>query len=215
MDNEKDMSPVNAVNDNMSKMERLEDWLTNNFWFHYKWYFIVGVFALTLLIMVAVGVASKVEYDWTVVYAHSGAADSAAVKDIENIMEDLLPETGDNRRVAVKVIEMADNSEGVMEAYGEQRLYSHLNDQDIMLFIMDKGQLDTFAPLGYFEDAVAMKDMPGLYCATNDSPVERLSCEDPRYCDFPQDFLDEVYMEYVVEHEEFMAAAKAALTQLG
>lgn len=215
MDNEKDLSPINAVNDGRSKMEQLEYWLTNNFWFHYKWYFIVGVFALTLLIMTAVGLASKVEHDWTVVYAHSSAADNETAKKLENIMEELLPETGDNRRVAVKVIEMADNSEGVMTAYGEQRLYSHLNDQNIMLFVMDKGQLDTFSALGYFEDAVEMKALPGLYCATNDSPVERLSCEDPRYCDFPQDFLDEIYMEYVVEHEEFMAAAKEALAQLG
>ena len=215
MDNEKDMSAVNVVNDGRSRMEQIEYWLTNNFWFHYKWYFIVGVFAITLLIMVVVGVASKIEYDWTVIYAHSGAADEASVKDIEGIMKDILPETGDNRRVSVKVIEMADTSDGVMAAYGEQRLYSHLNDQNIMLFILDKGQLDTFTTLGYFEDAVEMKAMPGLYCATNDSPVEYLSCEDPRYCDFPQDFLDEVYLEYVAEHEEFMAAAKAALTQLG
>ncbi len=215
MDYEKEMSPVNAVNDGRSKMEKLEDWLTNNFWFHYKWYFIVGVFALSLLIMAAVGVASKVNYDWTVVYVHDDIANEENVKAIEKMMEDLLPETGENRRVDVKVVEMADTSEGRMAAYGEQRLYSHLNDQNVMLFVMDKVHYDTFAALGYFEDAVEMKELPGLYCATNDSPVERLSCEDPRYCDYPQDFLDEVYLEYVEEHEGFMAAAKAVIAAVG
>ena len=215
MDYEKEMSPVNAVNDGRSKMEKLEDWLTNNFWFHYKWYFIVGVFALSLLIMAAVGVASKVNYDWTVVYVHDDIANEENVKVIEKMMEDLLPETGENRRVDVKVVEMADTSEGRMAAYGEQRLYSHLNDQNVMLFVMDKVHYDTFAALGYFEDAVEMKELPGLYCATNDSPVERLSCEDPRYCDYPQDFLDEVYLEYVEEHEGFMAAAKAVIAAVG
>ena len=56
MDKEKDLSPVNAVNDSRSTMEKVEDWLTNTFWFHYKWYYIVGVFVLSLLIMAAVSI---------------------------------------------------------------------------------------------------------------------------------------------------------------
>ena len=215
MDKEKDLSPVNAVNDSRSTMEKVEDWLTNTFWFHYKWYYIVGVFVLSLLIMAAVGLASAVTYDWTVVYAHDGTADGAVVEKIQEMMEDMLPETGKNRRVDVKVVELTDSEDGVMETYGEQRLYSHLNDQNVMIFVMDKENLDTFAALGYFEDAVAMKELPGLYCATNDAPVERLSCEDPRYSDYSQEFLDEVYLEYVDEHNQFMASAKDVINKVG
>lgn len=213
MDNEKDLSPVNAVNDDRSKMEILEDWLTNTFWFHYKWYFIVGVFVLALLIMSAVGLASAVNYDWTVVYAHEGPADSARAEAIQELMEELLPETGKNRRVDVEVIELA-NDGGVMASYGENRLYSHINDSDIMLLVLDEENYTDFAKLGFFDEAAAMKDMPGLYCVVNDSPVERLSCEDPQYADYSQEFLDEVYLEMVAEHEGYMAAVRDVLAKV-
>lgn len=213
MDNEKNMSPVNNVSDKPGTMERVENWLTNTFWFHYKWYFIIGVFVLSLLVMAAVGLASAVKYDWTVVYAHDGAADSARAEEIQTLMEGLLPETGKNRRVDVEVIELARDG-GVMESYGENRLYSHLNDQNTMIFIMDAANYDTFSALGYFEDAAAISAMPGLYCATNDAPVQPLDASDEQYADYSQEFLDDVYLEYVAEHESLLAAAREALGKI-
>lgn len=213
MDNEKDLSPVNAVNDGRSKMERFEDWLTNTFWFHYKWYFLVGIFVVSLLVMSAVGIASAVTYDWTVVYAHEGPADAERAGEIQKLMEDLLPETGKNRRVDVEVIELA-NDGGVMADYGEQRLYSHLNDQDIMLFVLDEENYRGFEKLGFFDEAAAMVDMPGLFCAVHDSPVDKLSSEDPRYSDYSQEFLDEVYLEYVAEHEGYLEAVREVLRKV-
>ena len=173
----------------------------------------IGVFVVSLLVMAAVGLASAVTYDWTIVYAHDGAANEAVAEEIQELMEDLLPETGKNRRVDVKVIEFARDG-SLMESYGENRLYSHLADQNVMIFVLDEDNLDAFKKLGYFDDAVAMSSMAGLYCATNDSPVDRLSCEDPQYADYSQEFLDEVYLEYVEEHEEFMAAAREVLAKV-
>ncbi|MDD6188276.1 MAG: hypothetical protein PUB32_01700 [Clostridiales bacterium] len=213
MDNEKDMSPVNNSNDELGRMEKIENWLTNTFWFHYKWYFIIGVFLLSLLIMAAVGLVTSVSYDWTVVYAHNGAADSARAEEIRELMESLLPETGKNRRVDVEVVELSRDG-GVMESYGENLLYSHLNDQNTMIYILDEENYHIFSELGYFADAVAVSAMPGLYCTTNDSPVKPLDAESPEYADYSQEFLDDVYLEYVAEHEELLAKAREALSHI-
>ena len=213
MDNEKDMSPVNNSNDELGRMEKIENWLTNTFWFHYKWYFIIGVFLLSLLIMAAVGLVTSVSYDWTVVYAHNGAADSARAEEIRELMESLLPETGKNRRVDVEVVELSRDG-GVMENYGENLLYSHLNDQNTMIYILDEKNYHIFSELGYFADAVAISAMPGLYCTTNDSPVKPLDAESPEYADYSQEFLDDVYLEYVAEHEELLAKAREALSHI-
>lgn len=213
MDHEKDMSPVNHAEAEPGKMEKIENWLTNTFWFHYKWYFVIGVFLLSLLIMAAVGLASAVSYDWTVVYAHNGAADSAQVEEIRELMESLLPETGKNRRVDVDVVEL-NRDGGVMEGYGENRLYNYLNDQNTMIYFLDEENYHLFSELGYFEDAVAVSAMPGLYCTTNDSPVKPLDANSSEYADYSQEFLDDVYLEYVAEHEELLSKAREALSKI-
>ena len=102
-----------------------------------------------------------------------------------------------------------------MEEYGENRLYSHLNDQYALLFVLDEANYAAFRALGYFEDAVAMADMPGLYCATNDAPVARLYSTDEQYADYSQEFLDDVYLEYVAEHEELLSQAREVLGKVG
>ncbi len=214
MDNEKDFSPVNEHVAEMSTMEKVEDWMTNTFWFHYKWYFIIGVFVLALLIMAAVGLASSVTYDWTVVYAHNGPVDAEGAAQIQEIMRDVLPETGKNRRVDVKVIEL-NREGGMMEEYGEHRMYSHLDDSNTLLYVLDEENYQRFATLGYFEASVSMSAMDGLYCAVNDAPVQKLDPTDPQYADFSQEFLDDVYLEYVEEHEGFLASAREVLAKVG
>lgn len=213
MDNENDLSAVNELEPAGSSFERFENWLTNTFWFHYKWYFIAAVFGVTLLILILIGLVADTSYDWTVIYSHSGGSDSARCDEIKSSLEALLPETGDNRRVDVRVVELSEGGEALSE-YGEKRIYSYLNDPNCVLYILDGETLSEFNALGYFENATPLFAMPGLYGATNDSPVQPLSTADERYADYSQSFLDEVYLELVEEHEGFIAAAKEAISAL-
>lgn len=212
MNNTNSASPINEKS-NISFSQKLENWLTNTFWFHYKWYFIIGVFIFSLLIMAAAGIISSVNYDWTVVYAHCGGENSEKVKEIQELLETHLPETGNNRRIDVKVIELSED-DSILEHYGEERMYGHLNNQDIMLFVLDFSVYSAFAKLGYFEDAVLSPSLGGLYCASNDAPVAHLSSEDEQYEDYSQEFLDEVYLEYVEEHEAYLTAVRQVIAQL-
>ena len=63
---------------NASRWEKWSHWLENVFWYHYKWYFFVGIFAAVLLISSVIGFVTQVKWDWTVPYVHLGAADKAS-----------------------------------------------------------------------------------------------------------------------------------------
>ena len=212
MDEEKSLSAVNDAKPGRSSAG-FESWLTNTFWFHYKWYFIAAVFGISILIMILVGLATRSSYDWTVVYAHYGAEDGESCDRLAALLEDALPETGKNRSIDVKVIDLA-CGEDAMSAYGERLLYSYLHDQNSMVFILDDGFRKCFSSLGYFPDAAELSAMPGFYSATNDSPVLPLSAEDEQYSDYSQDFLDDVYDEYVAEHAGLLAKARSVLKEL-
>ena len=214
MDSENEFSAVNEEPSFASSFERFEHWLTNSFWFHYKWYFILGVFGVTVLILALVGLASKVEYDWKVVYAHYGEAQPETCRELQGLLQKELPETGKNRRVDVEIVELA-YGEGDPAQDGEYRLFGYLQDQDCQFFVMDEGFYKAFSALGYFEDGKALAALPGLYAATHDAPVKVLRADDPNYSDYSQEFLDEVNVEFAQEHEELMAAARAAIDALG
>jgi len=209
MDNEKDMSAVNREVP-ASAAERFEEWLTNRFWFYYRWYFLAAVFAVTILVFSLIGMTRNVASDWTVVYAHCGETDSAQVEELKELLESVLPETGENRRVDVDVMTLP-LPEGGQNKYGALHLYGALNDQDKIIFVLDEAHYQQYTSLGYFEDGAPIASMPGLYCATNDAPVKTLSALDEKYAEYSQEFLDEVYLEFVAEHERFLSQAKEAL----
>ncbi len=214
MDNEAEISAVNEEQSFASSFERFEHWLTNSFWFHYKWYFILAVFGLTLLILALVGAASHVEYDWKVVYAHYGQEQPDTCRELQSLLQKELPETGKNRRVDVEILDLA-YGEGDPAEDGEYRLFGYMRDQDCQIFLMDEAFYTAFSALGYFKDGRVLAAYPGLYAATNDAPVKVLRADDPNYSDYSQEFLDEVNVEFAQEHEELMAAARSALDKLG
>lgn len=224
MDNEKELSAVNEEAP-LSGFARFEDWLTNSFWFHYKWYFILAVFGVTVLILALVGLAGQVEYDWRVVYAHYGQEDPAACKELKGLLEGVLPETGKNRRVDVELVDLAyggpapgtgsGESADLMAENGEYRLYAFLEDQNCYLYILDADTFKRFSGLGYFSDGRPLGSLPRYYAATNDAQVKLLSASDPAYSDYSQDFLDDVNAEYAQEHEELLAIARETVGKLG
>lgn len=212
MDNEKELSAVNPELP-AGPLERLEDWLTNHFWFYYRWYFLAAVFAVTILALTLIGMARNVASDWTVVYAHCGATDAARVEEMRELLEGVLPETGENRRVDVDVIDLP-RPEDEANKYGERRIYGLLNDQDRIIFVLDEAHYQQYSALGYFEEAAPITSMPGLYYAINDAPVKTLSAKDEKYAEYSQEFLDEVYLEFVAEHERFLSQAREALAAI-
>ncbi len=195
--------PVFAKN----RAEQLEDWLSNVFWFHYKWYFIAAVFAAALVLMFFFGAATEVKYDWTVVYVNSGSADAERSENLVKLLEEVLPETGKNHRVDVELVETAGDEAG-------EPVYGYLENQDCVIFLLDGEAKEKYSSLGFFEDALPVSGAEGLYAAVHDAPVKPLSAEDPQYSNYSQKFLDAVNRENLEEHEKLLGLAETAISEL-
>ena len=192
------------------RMEQLEHWLNNVFWYHYKWYFLAAVFALTLLVMSIVSFASRVDYDWTVVYAHRGPSDPAGAAAIEALMEKTAPDTTDNGKVQVQVLELCDDVEGP----GREDLYGPLLDSDTLLYVLDDGVLKQYQSLGYFQETAPCGE-PGLMAAVNDVPVTPYVMEDFAGYEYTQEQIDDANVYRQEQHELLAEEARAILWKLG
>ena len=49
-----------------------ESWLTNVFWAYYKWYFFLGVFAVTFLVLTVITYARQDRADMRLTYVYAG-----------------------------------------------------------------------------------------------------------------------------------------------
>lgn len=153
------------------KNEKFEYWLENIFWYHYKWYYIIGLFVLTLLISWVVTMVSQVNYDWTVVYAHRGTADPENLSKITECYSEYAEDTDSNGRVRVKAVEI------LMTDTPEEPLYGPLSDSDYLVFFMDDYTAEKYTQLGYFEElssgmnTVYISSLD-LYAAVNYAPYK-------------------------------------------
>ncbi len=190
------------------KWEQREHWLNNVFWYHYKWYFIAVVFAVALLVMSIVSFASRVDYDWTVVYAHRGEADPAGVEAIEELLEKKVTDTTDNGKVQVRVLELCD-----IHGPGREDLYGPLTDPEILLYVLDDAMLQQYQALGYFAEAAPCGAL-GLTAALNDIPVEPYRLEDFAGYEYTQEQIDESNAYRQEQHERLAEEAGVILEKL-
>ena len=116
----------------LSRWENISHWLENVFWYHYKWYYFVGVFAGILLISSIVSFVTKVEWDWTVPYVHAGAADKASAAAVKKALLAVGTDTSGNGKVQIKVEEFPDTGDP-----GRKDLLGLLRESDNILFVMD------------------------------------------------------------------------------
>lgn len=190
------------------RLEQLEHWINNVFWYHYKWYFLAGVFVLALLVMSIVSFASRVEYDWSVVYAHRGAADPDTAEAIGELIERYAPDLTENGKVQVQVLEVCDT-----EGPGREDLYAYLTDPETFLYVLDAAQLERYQSLGYFEEYAPCPE-PGLTAAVHDTPITLYVMEDFVGYDYTQEQIDEANVYRQEQHEKAAAMARELLGSL-
>ena len=181
------------------KLHRFEYWLTNQFWFHYKWYYMAGLFALSLVVCFVVAALTRVHYDWTVVYAHTGAAQPETVASLEEMLSARLPETSGNSRLDVQISEVL-LEEDPQALRDERGLYYAADDADIYLVLLDA---DSYAlyheQLGFFQSPV-YDEQTGLYLLLNDRAPTLHTHEEELYEKFTEEELQEVNDEIVDAH---------------
>lgn len=185
-----------------------EDWLTNMFWFHYKWYFIVGVFLLTILVLSVVSFVKNVDYDWTVVYAHEGEVSSEAAKTLTKAFEAVCTDENENGKVQVKLSEVE-----LKDKTGSYSLYGELGSSEKILFVMDQATMELYGSLGYFTDLKYIGSL-NLWAGMRDNPVKLYTLEDFQGLNYTQDDIDETNKYRQDEHDRLVARAEEAINKL-
>lgn len=188
------------------KLRRLEDWLTNVFWYHYRWYYIAAVFVATLVIVSAVSFIAHVDYDWTVVYAHAGQADPAGAAALKERFTQAGVEVNGDRKLRVKVLELFEG-----ESPDRHGLYGLLDDADAFLYALDGPTAALYRDLGYFTEAT---EADGLLLAVNDAPVKPYTLAQFAEYNYTQDQIDEANAYRQEEHDKLAALARQVLENL-
>ena len=179
-----------------SRWEQWSHWLENVFWYHYKWYYFVGVFAAVLLIGSVISFAARVTWDWTVPYVHTGKADSASVSAVKKSLTAMGTDTSGNGKVQIKVEEYPDTGDP-----GRKDLLGLLQDSDYILYVLDGETLELWQSLGWFQEAAPLGD--GRWLAINDAPVKPFTLAEYAEYGYTQEQID--------ESNEYMAGEHARL----
>ena len=175
-------------------------WLENVFWYHYKWYYMAGVFAAVLIISSVIAFVTKVEWDWTVQYVHAGAADPAGVSDLKKLFTAAATDESGNGRVQVKVVEHPGTADP-----GRRDLVGLLQSSDNMIYVLDGETMALYQALGYFADAVPLKG--GRWAATHDVAPALFTFEEYAGYGYSQEQIDESNEWMAGEHQRLVDAA--------
>lgn len=182
-------------------------WMENVFWYHYKWYYFAGVFVAVILIAGLITFLGKKDFDWTVQFVHTGAADPAAVARLTETFAAAATDESGNGRVQVLVLETAESADP-----GRRDILGLMGDPGNMLYVVDGETLALYQGLGYFAGAVPLPG--GLWAATHDAPVIPYTLEEYAPYGYDQAGIDEANLWQETEHARLVAVAEEILQSL-
>ncbi|MBO6010348.1 MAG: hypothetical protein J6P71_00945 [Oscillospiraceae bacterium] len=188
-----------------SKAEKFEFWMTNYFWYHFKWYVIIPLFIVTVLLAWLISSLVRVDYDWKVVYAHYGAADAAQTENVTKWAQEAVRATEGNKKSHVLVTELA------MEPGAERLVMGALDDYEYALFFVDGEVAEYYGELGYFLETdgerFALVEPLGLYAAVNDAEYKVHSASENTFAGYTEAEMVDLNKLLAKQHDEQVAAA--------
>ena len=129
------------------KKKEFQSWFENYFWYHYKWWLLVGVLVIAVIVFIGLEGAGKVEYDMTVVFLQDGELTDVQA---HTVLESIAGSVGDLNGDGELRLDY------VCASPGEQdRLMLCLTDEENALFFVTEALSETFCSNGYFEDALS------------------------------------------------------------
>jgi hypothetical protein len=185
-----------------------ERWLNNVFWVYYKWYFLVGVFLLTVLVCTVVSHAARDRADMRLTYVYGEILDQTGAEQAAAWVADNVLLKDGKSRVRVK----ADPIPLVTES-GERPAYGALADGERILYLLDEASLAFYRSLGYFQEDVRMSHLD-LWLSLQDTPVRLYSLEDFPDQGYTQEQIDEYNDYLILQHQEDLASARGLLSVL-
>ncbi len=185
-----------------------ENWLNNVFWVYYKWYFFLGAFLLTLLVLAVISAAGKDRSNLRITYVYAETADQAQAETARAKIEALaLPNNGKGVvRARVDAFPLANEA-------GERTLYGELEDPERIYYLLDEAALRFYRVMGYFADAKRLPDSD-LWISVRDTPVILYRLEDFADQGITQEQIDESNAYQIERHQERIRAARELVEAL-
>lgn len=182
-----------------SKAEKFEFWMTNYFWYHFKWYVIIGLFIVVVLATWLVSSIVSVEYDWEVVYAHYGVSDAAKTQQVADYAQKLTRSVTGDKKAHVRVTELC------MSDGAERLVMGALENYKYVLYFVDEETAQYYGDLGYFMESGGRRFAPvdslGLMAALNDAEYKYHSADENEYSAYTEAELKDLNALLSQEHD--------------
>ncbi len=189
-----------------SKAEKFEFWMTNYFWYHFKWYVIIPLFIVTVLLAWLISSLVRVDYGWEVVYAHTGAPDKEMTERVTDYAQELVRTVTEDKKTHVRVTELS------MDGGPEKLIMGALDNYKYVIYFVDGETSEYYGKLGYFEeiDGSRFAEVPGLgvYAAVNDAEYRDHSMDENEYAGFTEAEMRDLNILLSQEHDEQVTVAE-------
>ncbi len=135
---------------------KVKKWL-ENFWYHYKWPFIIGVFFVVIAVVCFSQMATKESYDMYIRYVGDNEITREAYQDIKNSFERTKLDANGDKKTAVafdQVVYISDPDNVLineMNALAKDTL-SALVAQSYYIYLMDTAAYEVYSDYGAFEE---------------------------------------------------------------
>jgi hypothetical protein len=158
----------------MNRLQKFAVWLENVFWYHYKWYWMLGVAVLTFAALSVYGNITEIHYDWKVAVYNTNWVDEKLfdVSSAENYLTEILPDYDGNGKTQAEFVPIAEST----DIAGDEPLFAAFFDSDIYAVISDKETLTEWQSRGFVTSLHSVPNS-GLFVALCDNPPAKTDAE--------------------------------------
>jgi hypothetical protein len=192
------------------KLTAFDTWLENEFWYHNKWYWLIGVMIAVFAVLTLVNNIRTPEYDWEIAYIYSPFHSAPGrVAGIETMLSDVLTDRNEDGKIQINIVDFSDTD----AAFGAIPTLRALNDWQYIIVVLDSASYEKYSGLGYFVGEAKWLD--GLYVTACDGTPTLFDEKTAKAAGFKEDELDDMNARLKEEFNERLEQAIAIVERIG
>lgn len=131
----------------MNRLQKFADWLENVFWYHYKWYWVLGVAAAAFAALSLYGNITEIHYDWKIAVYDSNLLEdfSSNAATAEVFLTGFLPDYNGDGKTQAEFVYIAETPDII----GDVPLFTAFSDSDIYALVSDLETLTEWQSYGF------------------------------------------------------------------
>ena len=141
----------------MTEEKGFKHWFENVFWYHYKWWFLLGVFIIALIVFISLESSRNEHYDLTAVFVQDNDITQEQAMTVLDAISESVGDLDGNGKILLNYasINPGEATSGSVGASMQDRLLLYMTDEDYCLFFLTADQAESYCALGYFEDRLS------------------------------------------------------------